>query len=67
VFILIRKVLIIFEISFSFQASSHALSSLGFLHSSFFAWLVVHRMFFDFLDDGFLLDFSLESFECAFE
>ena len=64
---LIRIDSIIFEISFSLHASSHALSSLGVLHASFFAGLVIYRMFFDFLDNSFLLNFSLESLKCTLE
>ncbi len=64
---LIRIDSIIFEISFSLQTSSHTLSSLSVLHASFFAGFVIDRMFFDFLDNSFLLNSSLESFKCTLE
>jgi len=70
---LIRKemikffLLIIFEFPFSFQASSHAFAGLGILHPSLFAWFVVDGVLLDLFNNGFLLDFSLESFQCALD
>jgi hypothetical protein len=50
----------VFQFSFSSHPPAHALSSLSFLHPFPLSGLVVDGMLFDFLDDGFLLDFSLE-------
>lgn len=61
-----RQGSIIFEFPFSLQASSHAFAGLGVLHASFFAGFVIDRMFLYLFDNGFLLDFSLESFKRAF-
>ena len=62
-----RYRLIIFEFSFSFQTSSHALASLSILHPSLLTRFIIDRMLLDLFDYSFLLDFSLESFKCAFD
>jgi hypothetical protein len=56
----------VFELFFSLQAPPHALPGLGFLHAFSFAGLEIDGVFFDFLDDGFLLDSSLEPLEGIF-
>ena len=63
----LRYQLIIFEFPFSFQTSSHALSSLSILHPSLLTWFVIDRMLLDLFDYCFLLDLPLESFECALQ
>jgi len=54
--------ILVFQSSFSSDAPSHPFSSLSVFHSPLFPRLEIDRMLLDFLDDGFLLDFSFESF-----
>jgi hypothetical protein len=56
---------LVFQFSLSLHPPAHALSSLGFFHPFPLSGLVVNGMFFDFLDDGFLLDSSFESSQRA--
>ena len=60
-------VLIIIEIPFSSEASSHAFASLGFLHAAFLTGLEINGVLFDFFDDGFLLDFPFEPLQSLFD
>ncbi len=62
-----ERVLIIIEIPFSTEASSHAFSSLSVLHAALFAWLEIHGVLFDLFDDSFLLDFPLEPLQSLFD
>jgi len=57
----------VFEFSLPFQTSPHPLASLSFLHSLSFAGLKIDGVFFDLLDNGFLLDFSFEASKSALQ
>jgi hypothetical protein len=55
-----NKEALIFQVALSFHPAAHAFAGLGFLHPLFFSGLEIHGVFLNFLDDGFLLDSSLE-------
>jgi hypothetical protein len=58
---------LVFEFAFPLHAPPHALAGLSFLHPLSLSGLEVHRVFLDLLDDGFLLDPSLEAPESALD
>jgi hypothetical protein len=57
----------VFDVALSFDPPSHPLPGLGLLHPFLFAGLEVGRVLFDFLDDRFLLNLSLETPERGFQ
>jgi hypothetical protein len=62
-----ERLLVIVEIPFSTEASSHTFSSLGIFHAALFAGLEVHRVLFDLFYDSFLLHFPLEPLKSLFD
>jgi len=58
---------VVVELFFSSQTPSHSFSRLSFLHAALFAGLVIDRMLFDLFNDRFLLHFSLETSQGAFD
>jgi hypothetical protein len=56
---------LIFQFAFPLHPATHALAGLGFLHALSLSGLEVNGMLLDLLDDGFLLDPSLEPPESA--
>ncbi len=59
--------LIIIEIFFSAEASTHAFACLSVFQTAFFTGLEVYGVLLDLFDDGFLLDLALEPFESLFD
>ena len=58
---------VVIELFFSSQTSSHTFARLSILHAPFFAGLVVDSVLFDLFNDSFLLYFSLEASQGAFD
>jgi hypothetical protein len=56
---------LIFQFAFPLHPPPHALAGLSFLHPLSLSGLEVHGVLLDLLDDGFLLDPSLEPPESA--
>jgi hypothetical protein len=56
---------LVFQIAFPLHSPSHALAGLSFLHAFSLSRLEVYGMLLDLLDDGFLLNPSLEPPESA--
>ncbi len=59
--------LVILELSFAPEASSHPFTCLGVLHAALFSRFEVNRMLFDLFDNSFLLDLALEPFQSDFD
>jgi hypothetical protein len=59
--------LIILELSFAAEASSHPLTCLGVFHTALFSRLKINGVFFDLFDYSFLLDLALEPFQSDFD
>lgn len=59
--------LIILELSFAAEASSHPFTCLGVLHATFFARFKINGVFLDLFDNSFLLDLALEPFQSDFD
>ena len=49
------------------EFTAQSLSGRSLLGSLFLAWLQIKGMLLDFFDDVFLLDFALETLQCAFQ